>query len=81
MIMKIIAIANTFNGGYVLIGQTKTDNFYKARFDDYNVISNSSSQRRIDVDQYIDTNDFDRVLPMTRQQVVDFMRNHSASYK
>ena len=81
MLMKIIAIANTFNEGYILIGHTQSNNFYKARFDDYNVTSYSSSQRRIDVDQYIDTNDFDRIMPMSIQQVIDFMQQHSISYK
>jgi len=80
MKMKIVAMANDFNEGNILIGKTIFGKYYKARFSDYNVSSvGRSAQRRIDINEFINTDDFDRVTLLSKQEFHEILSRYRMS--
>ena len=54
MKIKIIVMVNDYSDGYVIIGVSSGQRFFKARLKDSSV----SLTRRVGVDDFVDTNDF-----------------------
>ena len=80
MKMKIVAMANDYYEGNILVGKTMFGKYYKARFSDYNVSSEGrSAQRRIDINEYINTDDFDRVTLLSKKEFHELLTRYRVS--
>lgn len=73
MRMQVVAIMNTYSEGYVLLGKAGPNLFFKARFSDYNQPRYSSSPKVISLNDILDTNDFDNIVPMSQSDAKYYM--------
>ena len=69
MEIKVLAMKNDYYEGYIIIGVSSSQRFFKARLSDSIV----SSSRRIGVDDIIDTEDFLIYEEWTFNQVKAFI--------